>query len=154
VSGQDVALELENLVMHFGPVQAVDGVSLSIRKGQVTVLVGESGSGKSTVGRCIVRLLEPTSGAVRVGGTDITNMSRRQLRRHRKGVSIVFQDPAGSLDPRMLVGDVIGEPLRLQAACLDGTGRRGSTASSAGSDCAARWPSATPTSCPAGSANG
>lgn len=110
----EVALELEDLVMHFGAVQAVDGVSLSIRQGQVTALVGESGSGKSTVGRCIVRLLEPTSGAVRVGGTDITHLSRRQLRRHRKDVSIVFQDPAGSLDPRMLVGDVIGEPLRLQ----------------------------------------
>ncbi len=100
--------------MHFGSVQAVDGVSLRIRKGQVTALVGESGSGKSTVGRCIVRLLKPTSGAVRIGGTDITHLSRRQLRRHRKDVSIVFQDPAGSLDPRMLVGDVIGEPLRLQ----------------------------------------
>lgn len=116
MSGGEVALELEDLVMHFGAVQAVDGVSLSIRQGQVTALVGESGSGKSTVGRCIVRLLEPTSGAVRVGGTDITHLSRRQLRRHRKDVSIVFQDPAGSLDPRMLVGDVIGEPLRLQGS--------------------------------------
>jgi len=116
VSGQDAALELENLVMHFGAVRAVDGVSLSIRKGQVMALVGESGSGKSTVGRCIVRLLEPTSGAVRIGRTDVTHLSRRQLRRHRKDVSIVFQDPAGSLDPRMLVGDVVGEPLRLQGA--------------------------------------
>ncbi|UZJ25959.1 ATP-binding cassette domain-containing protein [Rhodococcus antarcticus] len=114
MSGDEPALELADLVMHFGAVRAVDGVSLSIRKGQVTALVGESGSGKSTVGRCIVRLLEPTSGTVRVGGTDITKLSRRQLRPHRKDVSIVFQDPAGSLDPRMLVGDVIGEPLRLQ----------------------------------------
>ncbi len=118
MTGPDVALELENLVMHFGAVQAVDGVSLSIRAGQVTALVGESGSGKSTVGRCIVRLLEPSSGTVRIGGTDITHLSRRQLRRHRKDVSIVFQDPAGSLDPRMLVGDVVGEPLRLQGARL------------------------------------
>jgi oligopeptide/dipeptide ABC transporter ATP-binding protein len=116
VSGDAPALELSDLVMHFGAVRAVDGVSLSIRKGQVTALVGESGSGKSTVGRCIVRLLEPTSGTVRVGGTDITTLSRRQLRPHRKDVSIVFQDPAGSLDPRMLVGDVIGEPLRLQGS--------------------------------------
>lgn len=114
MTDQDPALELEDLVMHFGPVQAVDGVSLSIRKGQVMALVGESGSGKSTVGRCIVRLLEPTSGTVRIGGTDVTHLSRRQLRKHRKEVSIVFQDPAGSLDPRMLVGDVVGEPLRLQ----------------------------------------
>ncbi len=114
MTDRDLALELEDLVMHFGPVQAVDGVSLSIRKGQVMALVGESGSGKSTVGRCIVRLLEPTSGTVRIGGTDVTHLSRRRLRKHRKDVSIIFQDPAGSLDPRMLVGDVVGEPLRLQ----------------------------------------
>ena len=109
-------LELEDLVMHFGPVRAVDGVSLAIRKGQVMALVGESGSGKSTVGRCIVRLLEPTSGKVRLGGADVTHLSRRQMRAHRREVSIVFQDPAGSLDPRMLVGDVVSEPLRLQAS--------------------------------------
>jgi peptide/nickel transport system ATP-binding protein len=106
-------LELEDLVMHFGSVRAVDGVSLAIRKGQVMALVGESGSGKSTVGRCIVRLLEPTSGTVRLGGTDLTHLSRRRMRAHRGDVSIVFQDPAGSLDPRMLVGDVVSEPLRL-----------------------------------------
>lgn len=108
-------LELDQLVMHFGPVRAVDGVSLRIRKGQVTALVGESGSGKSTVGRCIVRLVEPSAGTVRLGGTDITHLSRKELREHRRDVSIVFQDPAGSLDPRMLVGEVVGEPLRLQA---------------------------------------
>jgi oligopeptide/dipeptide ABC transporter ATP-binding protein len=112
-TGQPPALELEDLVMHFGPVRAVDGVSLTIRPGQVTALVGESGSGKSTVGRCVVRLEEPTSGTVRIAGTDVTRLSRRRLRRHRSDVSIVFQDPAGSLDPRMLVGDVVGEPLRL-----------------------------------------
>ncbi|MBM0224993.1 MULTISPECIES: ABC transporter ATP-binding protein [Micromonospora] len=110
---QPNALELEDLVMHFGPVRAVDGVSLAIPKGRVTALVGESGSGKSTVGRCVVRLVEPTAGVVRIGGTDVTHLSRRQLRRHRSEVSIVFQDPAGSLDPRMLVGDVVAEPLRL-----------------------------------------
>ncbi len=109
-------LELEDLVMHFGSVRAVDGVSLAIRKGQVMALVGESGSGKSTVGRCIVRLLEPTSGTVRLGGTDLTHLSRRRMGAHRRDVSIVFQDPAGSLDPRMLVGDVVSEPLRLQSS--------------------------------------
>jgi oligopeptide/dipeptide ABC transporter ATP-binding protein len=107
------ALELEDLRMHYGPVRAVDGVSLSIPRGGVTALVGESGSGKSTVGRCVVRLLKPTSGVVRVGGLDVTRLTRRELRPHRSEVSIVFQDPAGSLDPRMLVGDVVGEPLRL-----------------------------------------
>ena len=109
----EYALELENLVMHFGPVRAVDGVSLRIPKGSVVALVGESGSGKSTVGRCIVRLLEPTEGTVRLADADITHLNRRQLRPHRRDVSIVFQDPAGSLDPRLSVGDIVGEPLRL-----------------------------------------
>lgn len=107
------ALQVEDLVMHFGPVRAVDGVSLTIAKGRVTALVGESGSGKSTVGRCVVRLVEPTAGGVRIAGTDVTHLSRRQLRPHRSAVSIVFQDPAASLDPRMLVGEVVAEPLRL-----------------------------------------
>jgi oligopeptide/dipeptide ABC transporter ATP-binding protein len=109
----DTALEVTDLVMHFGPVRAVDGVTLTIRQGSVVALVGESGSGKSTVGRCIVRLLEPTGGSVRLAGADITHLSRRQLRPHRRDVSIVFQDPAGSLDPRLSVGDIVGEPLRL-----------------------------------------
>jgi oligopeptide/dipeptide ABC transporter ATP-binding protein len=110
---QPNALEIENLVMHFGPVRAVDGVSLTIPRGRVTALVGESGSGKSTVGRCVVRLVEPTAGTVRIAGTDVTHLSRRQLRPHRGAVSIVFQDPAASLDPRMLVGEIVAEPLRL-----------------------------------------
>ncbi|GAB3329860.1 ATP-binding cassette domain-containing protein [Micromonospora halotolerans] len=110
---QPNALELEDLVMHFGPVRAVDGITLTIPKGRVTALVGESGSGKSTVGRCVVRLEKPTAGAVRIAGTDVTQLTRRQLRQHRNDVSIVFQDPAGSLDPRMLVGEIVAEPLRL-----------------------------------------
>ncbi|MDF2144667.1 ABC transporter ATP-binding protein [Knoellia sp. p5-6-4] len=114
----EVVLELDDLAMHFGPVRAVDGVSLRIRRGQVTALVGESGSGKSTVGRCIVRLVEPTGGTVRLAGTDITHLSRSQMRSHRRDVSIVFQDPAGSLDPRMLVGDIVAEPLQLQGVRL------------------------------------
>ena len=117
--GGEPVLELDDLVMHFGPVRAVDGVSLRIRKGQVTALVGESGSGKSTVGRCIVRLVEPSAGTVSLGGTDVTHLSRKELRKHRRDVSIVFQDPAGSLDPRMLVGEVVAEPLRLQATRLN-----------------------------------
>ena len=114
----DVVLELKDLVMHFGPVRAVDGVSFRLRRGQVMALVGESGSGKSTVGRCIVRLLEPTAGRVLLGGTDVTHLSRAQLRGHRRNVSIVFQDPAGSLNPRMLVNEVVAEPLRLQGRGL------------------------------------
>ncbi|MFK4085527.1 ABC transporter ATP-binding protein [Kribbella sp. NPDC020789] len=107
------ALEVEDLVMHFGPVRAVDGVTLRIKEGSVVALVGESGSGKSTVGRCVVRLLEPTAGTIRLAGTEITHLNRRQLRSHRRDVSIVFQDPAGSLDPRLSVGEIVGEPLRL-----------------------------------------
>src|SRR5262245_53884848 len=109
----DHVLELSDLVMHFGPVQAVDGVSLSIRRGSVVALVGESGSGKSTVGRLVVRLLEPTGGSISLHGADITHLGRRALRPHRRDVSIVFQDPAGSLDPRLTVGSIVGEPLRL-----------------------------------------
>ncbi len=111
--GEPPALEVEDLVMHFGSVRAVDGISMRIDRGRVMALVGESGSGKSTVGRCIVRLLEPTSGTVRLAGTDVTSLSRRRLRPHRRDVSIVFQDPASSLDPRLTVGDIVGEPLRL-----------------------------------------
>lgn len=107
------ALELKNLEMHFGAVRAVDDVSLTLQRGKVTALVGESGSGKSTIGRCIVRLLKPTAGTVKIAGNDVTNLTRSQMREHRKTVSIVFQDPASSLDPRILVGDVVGEPLRL-----------------------------------------
>lgn len=106
--------EIVDVVKHFGPVRAVDGVSLSIGPGKVVALVGESGSGKSTVGRCVVRLLEPTSGTVRLQGVDVTHLSRRALRKHRRAVSIVFQDPASSLDPRLDVGGIVGEPLRLQ----------------------------------------
>ncbi|WP_243763169.1 ABC transporter ATP-binding protein [Allobranchiibius sp. CTAmp26] len=106
-------MEVEDLKMHFGPVRAVDGFSLTLPQGQLTALVGESGSGKTTVGRCVVRLLEPTSGSVKVGGVDMTHLSRRQVRHHDARVSMVFQDPAGSLNPRMLVGDIIAEPLRM-----------------------------------------
>ena len=114
----DAVLEVRDLVKHFGSVRAVDGVSLSIARGRILALVGESGSGKSTVGKCIVRLLEPTSGTVTVGGTDITALSRRRMRKHRRNVSIIFQDPAASLDPRMLVGDVVSEPMRTQGQRL------------------------------------
>ncbi|MFI6781615.1 ABC transporter ATP-binding protein [Micromonospora sp. NPDC050276] len=120
---QPNALEIEDLVMHFGPVRAVDGVSLTIPRGRVTALVGESGSGKSTVGRCVVRLVEPTAGTVRIAGTDVTHLSRRRLRPHRGAVSIVFQDPAASLDPRMLVGEIVAEPLRLAGKRISGRDR-------------------------------
>ncbi len=105
--------EVVDLVKHFGPVHAVDGMSLEVGPGEVVALVGESGSGKSTVGRLIVRLLDPTSGQVLLRGVDVSALSRRAMRPHRRAVSIVFQDPASSLDPRMSVGDLVAEPLRL-----------------------------------------
>ena len=107
------ALELRDLEQRFGPVHAVDGVSLTVETGRVVALVGESGSGKSTVGRCAVRLTRPTAGSVRVAGVDVTTLRGRALRRHRGAAAIVFQDPASSLDPKMTVGDVVAEPLRL-----------------------------------------
>jgi oligopeptide/dipeptide ABC transporter ATP-binding protein len=105
--------EVVDLVKHFGPVHAVDGLSLRVDPGEVVALVGESGSGKSTVGRLIVRLIDPTSGTVSLAGVDVGALSRRALRPHRRTVSIVFQDPASSLDPRMTVGRIVAEPLRL-----------------------------------------
>ncbi|MZD04456.1 ATP-binding cassette domain-containing protein [Streptomyces sp. SID5785] len=110
-------LELTALERHFaspgGTVRAADGVTLTVGRGEVLGLVGESGSGKSTVGRCAVRLDEPTGGTVRINGTDVTTLSRRALRPLRKDFHLVFQDPSSSLDPRMTVGAIVAEPLRL-----------------------------------------
>jgi oligopeptide transport system ATP-binding protein len=121
VSEQPI-LEVDGLVKHFdggrGPsgrriVHAVEDVSLHIEPGEVVGLVGESGSGKSTVGNCILRLLEPTAGTIRLQGNDITHLSRREMRPLRREMHMVFQDPYSSLNPRMTNGAVVGEPLRL-----------------------------------------
>ncbi|MFO7260366.1 MAG: ABC transporter ATP-binding protein [bacterium] len=96
-----------------GYVRAVDGVSFWLRRGETLGLVGESGSGKTTAGRTILRLIEPTAGSAFFAGRDIFQMDSRELRRFRRRAQIVFQDPFGSLNPRMTVGDMLGEVLRV-----------------------------------------
>jgi ABC-type glutathione transport system ATPase component len=94
-----------------GEVRAVDDVSLDIHAGETLGLVGESGSGKSTLGRLILRLIEPTAGTVRLDGRDLLSASRGEMRRLRRDLQIIFQDPFASLDPRFRVEDIIAEPL-------------------------------------------
>ena len=123
VADTGAILEVTDLVKHFqvggrltggrGTVHAVDGVSFELARGEILGLVGESGSGKTTVANCVLRLIEPSSGAIRLHGTDITHLSRRQMRPLRRELHMVFQDPYSSLNPRMTVGDIVGEPVRL-----------------------------------------
>jgi oligopeptide transport system ATP-binding protein len=94
-----------------GEVRAVDGVSFDVQPGETLSLVGESGSGKSTTGYCVLQLLKPTSGSIKFEGTELTELGREEMRRMRREMQIVFQDPYSSLDPRMTVGDIVGEPL-------------------------------------------
>jgi len=96
-----------------GAVRAVDGVSLSVLEGQVLAIVGESGCGKSTLGRLMLRLIEADRGAIRFMGEDLHSLSAAELRRRRRNMQLIFQDPFASLDPRMTVEDAVGEPLRL-----------------------------------------
>lgn len=117
-------IEVRNLTKHFPvgvglfgvgreSVKAVDGVSFAIRRGETFGLVGESGCGKSTTGRCILRLIEPTAGEVRFDGQDLLSLSSDELRRQRQDMQIIFQDPYSSLNPRMKIGEIIGEPLAI-----------------------------------------
>ncbi len=98
---------------HVGDVRAVDGVSLDIYRGETLALVGESGSGKSTLGRLILRLMEPTSGNVRLDGTNLLALPREPLRKIRRRMQIIFQDPYSSLNPMMTVRTIVREPLTI-----------------------------------------
>ena len=108
-------VSVQSLVKHFetdeGPLRAVDSITFDIVRGETLGLVGESGCGKSTAGRCILRLIEPTSGDVSFEARDVTAMSKAELRAWRREAQIIFQDPAASLNPRMKIGDAIAEPL-------------------------------------------
>jgi peptide/nickel transport system ATP-binding protein len=104
-------LEVQNLRKHFAKVKAVDDVSFNIRPGEVVGLVGESGSGKTTVGRSILRLIEPTSGSVKFDGVEVTKLSSSEMRSYRKDMQIIFQDPFASLNPRKTVAHIVGGAL-------------------------------------------
>src|SRR3712207_2409383 len=121
----ETLLEVRDLKMYFpitkgivmqrqvGAVKAVDGITVSIRRGETLGLVGESGCGKSTAGRAILQLYKPTAGEVIFKGRDLTKLSAGDLRRTRRDVQMIFQDPYASLNPRMTVGDIISEPIRV-----------------------------------------
>ena len=115
-------LEVRDLKKHFpikkgllrrtvGHVYAVDGITFTINQGETLGLVGESGCGKTTAGRAVLRLIEPSSGSVKVEGREITGLSKAEMRPYRRQMQIVFQDPFSSLNPRMTAGDIVGEPL-------------------------------------------
>ena len=127
-------LEVEGLSKHFpvrkgllrrtvGHVYAVDDVSFTIGAGETLGLVGESGCGKTTVGRTIMRLIEPTAGAIRLDGHDVTRLGKTEMRPFRRQIQIIFQDPFSSLNPRKRAGDIVGEPLKVHGV-LAATARR------------------------------
>ena len=132
----EALLEVTDLVKHFpvkrgilidrevDQVRAVDGISLSIPRGQTLGLVGESGSGKSTACRTVLQLIKPTSGSVKFEGEEIAGFSRRQMRPLRREMQMIFQDPYASLNPRKRIGQIVGDPLRRQGVAKGSELRR------------------------------
>jgi oligopeptide/dipeptide ABC transporter ATP-binding protein len=130
----EALLQVENLVKHFpvgggmfsGPtalVRAVDDVSFTIRRGETVGLVGESGCGKTTTGRCILQLERPTSGRIVFEGVDLTTLDQAQLRSVRRKVQVIFQDPYSSLNPRMTIGQILAEPIKVHGIVPDNAKR-------------------------------
>jgi oligopeptide transport system ATP-binding protein len=132
---REVVLKAENLVKHYpikagvlrrtvGHVKAVDGVSFELYKGETLGIVGESGCGKSSLARLLMRLEEPTGGTLTFDGTDVYSQKGREMRRLRRDIQIVFQDPYTSLNPRKTVGDIVGEPFEIHTDVLPKRDRR------------------------------
>ncbi len=119
----DTILEVRGLKKYFstpkGMLQAVDDVSFTVERGKTLGIVGESGCGKSTTGRSILRLIEPTAGEVFFEGRNIAKLSKKEMRKLRKDMQIIFQDPFSSVDPRMSVGEIIAEPIRINGLIKD-----------------------------------
>ena len=121
----ETLLEVEDLQMYFpvtsgivfqqkvADVKAVDGVSFTLQKGETLGLVGESGCGKTTAGRTILQLYKPTGGSIKFNGTELNGLKGSSLRAVRRDMQMIFQDPYGSLNPRMTCGDIVGEPLKV-----------------------------------------
>jgi oligopeptide transport system ATP-binding protein len=136
VAGATPLLEVRGLAMHFpisegivlsrkvGDVKAVDGVDFTIGRGETLGLVGESGCGKTTTGRCILRLERPTAGEILYDGQDISRLDRTELVALRRRMQVIFQDPYSSLNPRMKVGDIVGEPIKVHGVERDAGRRR------------------------------
>jgi peptide/nickel transport system ATP-binding protein len=127
-SADKTILEVKNLKKYFpitkgflrrkvGDVKAVDNISLKIKKGEIFSLVGESGCGKTTVGRCILRIYDPTEGEIRFQGRDIVKLPYYKIRALRREIQLIFQDPYGSLDPRQSAGSIVGEAIKIHKIC-------------------------------------